>query len=229
MVALSATIIFLTLYLGFHSVSNYKYSLKQQKAHHAIDHHMKQKVAKNHELHQEKKHQRAQGRGNPFYKIHALDINGQIVDMSRYRKKTVMIVNVASHDSKTKQYYAQMQSLYEKYNPHGLEILAFPCNQFGGEEAGTNKEIQRYTQQHFRPEFTLMSKINVNGPESIPLYRMLKASFPGAIKWNFGAIFLIDASGRVVKRSRLAPSQLEPVLVDLLKHRRLTPQQAGRD
>eukprot|EP00040_Diaphanoeca_grandis_P028725 m.166736 g.166736 ORF g.166736 m.166736 type:complete len:231 (-) comp31438_c6_seq1:310-1002(-) len=225
MAALAATVILLTLYAGHSTIAHTKFGLVRAKGHEKIRFESKNRIIRE----QKKLKPQPHAMGNPFHHIHALDINGRIVDMGTFKNKVVMIINVASHDSKTKQFYTDLQAMYEKYEAHGLRILAFPCNQFGGEEAGTNEEIKKYVDLHYHPDFTLMSKVHVNGPNSIPLYRLLKSAFPGAIKWNFGATFLIDLHGRIVKRSRLMPKQLEPVISDLLQNRRLTAGQASRD
>lgn len=157
------------------------------------------------------------GHESSFYHIHALDIDGHIVDFSQFKNKVVLVINVASHDPKTRMNFEHLNHLHDKYHSHGLEILAFPCNQFGGEEAGTATEIRRFARDELHARFRIMSKVDVNGPKTIPMYRLLKSSFPGAIRWNFAAKFLINLHGRPVKRSRLTPLQLEPMILELLQ------------
>lgn len=150
---------------------------------------------------------------------HMRDISGRMLDFSSLRGKVVVVVNVASKDVKSENEYKDLVELYSKYKSKGLEILAFPCNQFGGEEAGSNAEIQQYVQQNFHATFKMMEKIDVNGEKQANLYKLLKAAFPGQIKWNFNAKFLIDKRGRVLKRSRLLAHQLEDEIIDLLQEK----------
>ena len=147
------------------------------------------------------------------------DISGRMLDFSSLKGKVVVVVNVASHDVKSGNEYKDLQELYKKYSSKGLEILAFPCNQFGGEEAGSNAEIKQFVDQNFHASFKVMEKIDVNGEKQANLYKLLKAAFPGQIKWNFNAKFLIDKRGRVLKRSRLLAHQLEDEIIDLLQEK----------
>jgi glutathione peroxidase len=123
-----------------------------------------------------------------------------------YRGKVLLIVNVASRCGFTRQ-YAGLQSLYEKFQPRGLEVLAFPCNQFGNQEPGSNADIGKFCRETFNITFPLFAKIEVNGSNAHPIYVWLKRRSPGflgsSIKWNFTK-FLIDRSG--VVRSRFAPT-----------------------
>ena len=123
-----------------------------------------------------------------------------------YRGKVLLIVNVASSCGFTRQ-YAGLQFLYEKFQPRGFEVLAFPCNQFGRQESGSNAEIAKFCSETFNINFPLFAKIEVNGSNAHPLYVWLKRQSPGflgsSIKWNFTK-FLIDRSG--VVRSRFAPT-----------------------
>ncbi|MCU0708442.1 MAG: glutathione peroxidase [Pirellula sp.] len=132
---------------------------------------------------------------------------GEIVSMEQYRGKVLLIVNVASKCGFTPQYKG-LEELYEKYHSQGLEILGFPCNQFGYQEPGTDSEIGQFCSLNYGVTFRVFSKVQVNGSEAIPLYQFLKKQAPGllgteAIKWNFTK-FLVDREGKVV--SRFAPS-----------------------
>jgi len=161
---------------------------------------------------------RQTGAGTAFYALHMRDIKGHPVSFADFKGKVVMVVNVASHDvAKTDGNYKDLQQLQQKYGHRGLEILAFPCNQFGDEEAGSNHEINEFATRTYGATFRLMSKIDVNGPETAPLYRMLKTAFPGKIKWNFQAKFLVDKHGNPVKRSSLLPHQMEDEIVEYLQ------------
>ena len=134
------------------------------------------------------------------------DSQGKDLSLKDYQGKVLLIVNTASKCGFTKQ-YAGLQALYEKYRDWGFEILAFPCNQFGHQEPGTNQEIQNFCTDLFSVTFPVMAKIDVNGEGESPLYTDLKKSQGGllgsAIKWNFTK-FLVDRQGRVV--GRFAPT-----------------------
>ena len=138
-----------------------------------------------------------------LYNISVKDIELNSVDLSDYRGKTLLIVNVASKCGFTPQ-YKDLQSLYEKYKDQGLEVLGFPCNQFGAQEAGTNEEIQSFCDLTFNVSFKMFDKIDVNGSKASPLFKFLKHESPGilgteAVKWNFTK-FLVNKEGQVVKR-----------------------------
>ncbi len=134
------------------------------------------------------------------------DSQGKDLSLKDYQGKVLLIVNTASKCGFTKQ-YAGLQALYEKYRDRGFEILAFPCNQFGHQEPGTNQEIQNFCTDLFSVTFPVMAKIDVNGEGESPLYTDLKKSQGGllgsVIKWNFTK-FLVDRQGRVV--GRFAPT-----------------------
>ncbi|MBC7397751.1 MAG: glutathione peroxidase, partial [Bdellovibrionales bacterium] len=114
---------------------------------------------------------------------------GDEVSLEQYRGKALLIVNVASKCGYTPQYEG-LQKLYEDYKEKGLEILGFPCNQFGGQESGTNEEIQGFCTGRFGVRFPVLAKIDVNGEQADPLFKFLKSEAKGvlgteAIKWNF--------------------------------------------
>ena len=125
------------------------------------------------------------------------------VSLSDYKGKTLLIVNVASRCGLTPQYKG-LQELYSKYLNKDFEILAFPCNQFGAQEPGSNEEIKEFCDINFNVSFKIFDKINVNGSSASPLFKHLKNEAKGvmgseAIKWNFTK-FLIDNNGSVIKR-----------------------------
>ena len=133
------------------------------------------------------------------YSFKVEDSKGNLVDMASYKGKTLLIVNVASKCGFTKQ-YTPLEALYEKYKDKGLVILGFPCNQFAGQEPGTNEEIQAFCSLKYNVTFPILGKIEVNGKEAHPLYVYLKEEAGGgAISWNFNK-FLLDKSGKIVKR-----------------------------
>ena len=161
-----------------------------------------------------------------IYKITVKDGEGQEVKMKQYKGKVLLIVNTATRCGFTPQ-YTELENIYEKYHGQGLEILDFPCNQFGQQAPGTNAEIHNFCTANFNIQFDQFDKIDVNGPEASPLFTFLKSQqgFSGFdtndrrgkamhemmlkrdkdyaqksdIKWNFTK-FLVDRKGRVVKR-----------------------------
>ena len=138
-----------------------------------------------------------------LYNISVKDIDMNSVDLSAYEGKTLLIVNVASKCGFTPQ-YKDLQSLYEKYQDQGLEVLGFPCNQFGAQEPGTNEEVKSFCDLNYNVSFKMFDKIDVNGSNASPLFKYLKHESPGimgteAVKWNFTK-FLVNKAGQVVKR-----------------------------
>jgi len=138
-----------------------------------------------------------------IYDLTATRIDGQPVNLSDFKDKVLLIVNTASQCGFTPQYEG-LQSLYKQFQGQGLEILGFPCNQFGQQEPGTAATIQSFCQTRFGVTFPLFEKVEVNGPNAHPLFKLLTKAAPGllgseAIKWNFTK-FLVDRSGKVVKR-----------------------------
>ena len=124
-----------------------------------------------------------------LYNISVKDIDMNLVDLSSYEGKTLLIVNVASKCGFTPQ-YKDLQNLYEKYQDQGLEVLGFPCNQFGAQEPGTNEEVKSFCDLNYSVSFKMFDKIDVNGSDASPLFKFLKHESPGimgteAIKWNF--------------------------------------------
>ena len=138
-----------------------------------------------------------------LYNISVKDIDMNLVDLSSYEGKTLLIVNVASKCGFTPQ-YKDLQNLYEKYQDQGLEVLGFPCNQFGAQEPGTNEEVKSFCDLNYNVSFKMFDKIDVNGSDASPLFKFLKHESPGimgteAIKWNFTK-FLVNKDGQVMKR-----------------------------
>lgn len=138
-----------------------------------------------------------------FYSISANDINGHPVALERFRGNVLLIVNTASRCGFTPQYQG-LESLYQKFKAQGFLVLGFPCNQFGQQEPGASQDIAAFCDLNYQISFPLFEKIEVNGPQSHPLYQYLQSQAPGllgskAIKWNFTK-FLIDRDGAVIKR-----------------------------
>lgn len=138
---------------------------------------------------------------------------GEIIPLRQFRDKVLLIVNTASQCGFTPQ-YQELEQLHQRFKDRGLEILAFPCNQFGAQEPGDNEQIQQFCQLNYGVTFPVMGKIQVNGPDADPLFEFLKDQARGllktrAIKWNFTK-FLVNKDGVVVKRyaPRTKPMQL---------------------
>ena len=128
------------------------------------------------------------------------DIDGKPVSLSQFRGKTVLVVNTASLCGNTPQ-YADLQTMYERYHARGFEVLAFPANNFGKQEPGTNEEIKGFCLTKYSLTFPLFGKISVKGEDKHPLYRYLteRSPFPGEVEWNFQK-YLVDRNGNVVAR-----------------------------
>ena len=146
---------------------------------------------------------------------------GKKKSLNDYRGKVLLVVNTASKCGFTPQFEG-LETLYEKYSDQGLEILGFPCNQFGKQDPGSNGEITEFCQLNYGVSFPMMGKIEVNGSGADPLYKHLKKEAPGAlgtqaIKWNFTK-FLIDTEGNVLKRyaSATKPKDIEKDIKKLL-------------
>jgi len=143
-------------------------------------------------------------KASSIYEFSAQSIDGAEVSLEKYKGKVCVIVNVASKWGKTKVNYTQLVELYDKYSSEdgGLAVLAFPCNQFGGQEPGTNEEIKAFA-AGYDVKFDMFEKINVNGSDAHPLFKYLKAQQGGmlidAIKWNFTK-FVVDKNGIPVAR-----------------------------
>ena len=138
-----------------------------------------------------------------IYDFTVKDIHGKSVKLSAYKGRPMLIVNTASECGFTPQYKG-LEALYKKLHGKGLEILGFPCNQFGAQEPGSEAEIEQFCEVNYGVTFPMFAKIDVNGDNAAPLYKYLKKEKPGlmgseAIKWNFTK-FLVDREGRVVER-----------------------------
>jgi len=160
--------------------------------------------------------------GDNIYQFSAKDIDGQEVELSKYAGKVCVVVNVASKWGKTKANYSQLVELYNKYNKteNKLAILAFPCNQFGAQEPGSNSEIKQFA-AGFGVKFDMFEKINVNGADAHPLWKFLKEKQGGllgsGIKWNFTK-FVIDKNGNPVARFGPMDDPIPKVEAELLKY-----------
>ncbi len=132
-----------------------------------------------------------------IYDFFVKDIDHQEISLEKFKGKTLLIVNVASRCGFTPQ-YTGLQNLYEKYKDKGFEILAFPCNQFGSQEKGTNDEIKDFCRNEYNVSFTLFDKIEVIGDNASPLFKKLTQDAGREIQWNFTK-YLINKDGDFVR------------------------------
>lgn len=180
-----------------------------------------------------------------IYPFKVTDIDGNTHKMKQHKGKVVLVVNVASRCGLTPQYEG-LEALYEKYHSRGLDIVAFPCNQFLGQEPGDNDEIKGFCSANYGVSFPIMDKVDVNGPNAAPIYVWLRSQAPfkgypeqyadfgaqldmihqktgtgydqgDAVRWNFGK-FLINRKGQVAQRIEpmVAPQELEALIEQLL-------------
>jgi glutathione peroxidase len=138
-----------------------------------------------------------------LYDIAVTTIDGQSQTLANYRNRVLLIVNVASQCSFTRQ-YTGLESLHREFKDRGFAVLGFPCNQFGHQEPGNESEIKSFCSLNYNVSFPMFAKVAVNGPKTHPLYQFLKSEKPGVlaskpIKWNFTK-FLVDQRGNVVGR-----------------------------
>lgn len=153
-----------------------------------------------------------------IYDIKVNNIKNEEISMEQFKDKVLLIVNVASKCGFTPQ-YKELEEIYREYKDKGLEILGFPCNQFGFQEPGNNDEIYTFCSTTYNVSFPMFSKIDVNGANTHELYNYLKEKAPGilgteGVKWNFTK-FLVDKKGNVVKR--YAPQDTPKKIADDIK------------
>jgi glutathione peroxidase len=156
-----------------------------------------------------------------LYEIDLTTIEGTRQRMDRYRGRTLLVVNVASKCGYTPQ-YAGLERLYRKYQDRGFVVLAFPCDQFGHQEPGTDADIQAFCAQQYDVTFPVFAKTFVNGARTHPLFKLLKSEKKGwlgvgTIPWNFTK-FLIDRHGNVVERfaTRDTPEKIERRIIEVI-------------
>ena len=151
-----------------------------------------------------------------LYDFSVKDIDGSEVDLSSYKGKVILIVNVASACGFTPQYEG-LQDLFERYKDKGLEILAFPCNQFGSQEPGSNDQIKTFCEDKYNISFKLFDKVDVIGEHASPLFNYLNEVAGRDIKWNFTK-FLFDQNGNFIKGygSMKTPKMIEENIIELV-------------
>ncbi len=156
-----------------------------------------------------------------IYEFEVQTITGKKVGLDAYEKHVMLIVNTASKCGFTPQYEG-LETLYTNYKDKGLVVLGFPCNQFGGQEPGSESEIAEFCQLNYGVSFPMFAKVDVNGDDADPLFKYLKKSQKGilgseAIKWNFTK-FLVNRDGDVIARfaSTVKPKDLAKDIEKLL-------------
>lgn len=155
---------------------------------------------------------------NTIYGFTVKDIDGNKIELSSYKGKVLLVVNVASRCGFTKQ-YSGLEEIYRKHKENGFEILAFPCNDFGKQEPGTNEEIKEFCSSKFDVSFQLFDKVKVLGEDKEPLYAFLTDNHvtgKSDIGWNFEK-FLIDREGNIVKRFKSNIDPLSETLITALE------------
>ena len=156
--------------------------------------------------------------GDGLFGVPLKDIDGKPTSLKAYEGKVLLVVNVASKCGYTPQ-YTGLEALQKKYQDKGFTVLGFPCNQFGGQEPGTNEEIKQFCSSKYQVTFPLFDKIDVNGANRHPLYTLLagkESPFPGDIKWNFNK-FLIGRDGKILKRFDSAAKPDSTALVEAVE------------
>jgi glutathione peroxidase len=153
---------------------------------------------------------------NSIYKIPLLSIESKSLSMKDFKDKAILVVNTASQCGYTPQYKA-LQDLYEQFKDQGFVVLGVPCNQFGGQEPGSEREIKHFCEVRYGVKFPLLKKAEVNGSNRHPLYQYLikHSSDQTDIQWNFEK-FLISKSGKVIKRFRSATDPKSPELIQAI-------------
>jgi glutathione peroxidase len=154
-----------------------------------------------------------------IYDYSARTLSGAEQSLSDYRGKVLLVVNVASECGFTPQ-YAGLEALQQRHAAEGFDVLGFPCNQFGSQEPGDEAQIRQFCDTRFAVTFPMFAKVEVNGPNTHPLYAHLKSSEPGllgteGIKWNFTK-FLVGRDGKVIKRYAPA-TKPEAIEADIVK------------
>ena len=153
-----------------------------------------------------------------FHELTLDALDGKPLPLETFKGKVVLVVNVASKCGLTPQ-YAGLERLYQQYKDQGFSVLGLPCNQFAGQEPGSVQDIQAFCSLNYGVTFPLGSKLEVNGPERHPLYRLLAgegAEFPGDITWNFEK-FLVGHDGRVLARFSPRTTPDDPAVIQAIE------------
>ncbi len=152
------------------------------------------------------------------YDVPLKDIDGKDTSLKDYQGKVMLIVNVASKCGNTPQ-YKELEALNKEFKKDGLAVLGFPCNDFGGQEPGTNDAIKEFCSTKYKVTFPMFDKVVVKGADKHPLYQVLSgpdAPFPGDVKWNFGK-FLVGKDGTILKRFEPKTKPDAPEVLEAIK------------
>ncbi|WP_160032673.1 glutathione peroxidase [Paenibacillus sp. An7] len=156
-----------------------------------------------------------------IYSYQAVTPTNQEVSLEKYKGEVVVIANTASKCGLTPQ-YGDLQKIYDRYKDQGLVVLAFPCNQFGGQEPGSSEEAEEFCQINYGVSFPVFAKVDVNGKNTHPIFQYLKEQQPGSgessdIQWNFTK-FVVDRNGEVVERfePKQSPEEMTALIEKLL-------------
>ena len=155
-----------------------------------------------------------------FFQLRAKDITGTVIDFEQFQGQVTIVVNVASYCGYTDSHYKGLVQLWSQVQRLGkVHILAFPCNQFGAQEPEDNPSIVNFVTSHYGVEFTMMDKVNVNGPNASVVYKFLKkaAGGPTTITWNFATYFVVAPDGTVTSHSGVEPMDLKDYALGLLE------------
>jgi glutathione peroxidase len=153
-----------------------------------------------------------------FHDIKLKTLDGQALPLELFKGQVVLVVNVASKCGLTPQ-YAALENLFQQYKDKGFNVLGLPCNQFAGQEPGSEEEIQAFCSLNYGVTFNLGEKLEVNGPQRHQLYRLLAgegAEFPGDITWNFEK-FLVGKNGAVLARFSPRTTPDDPAVISAIE------------
>ena len=151
-----------------------------------------------------------------IYDLSFTNNEGNEVLLSNFKDKTLLIVNVASHCGFTNQ-YSGLQLLHEKYVDKGLQVIGFPCNQFGGQEPGSDEEIKNFCKTNYGVTFLMSKKIDVNGNNAHPIYKFLTEYSGSEISWNFEK-FLVNKNGEIFRNAPdITPEKLDEFIEDIIE------------
>jgi glutathione peroxidase len=150
-----------------------------------------------------------------IYDLNFTDNKGNVIELETLKDKVILFVNVASNCGFTKQYEG-LESLHKKYKDDGLVVLGFPCNQFGSQEPGTDEQIAEFCQTNYDVTFTIASKIEVNGPNSHPIYKWINEKSGREIAWNFDKFIVKDDKLIESYWSDVTPESLDDKIKSLL-------------
>lgn len=154
-----------------------------------------------------------------FHQLILRDLDGREMPLQPFSEQVLLVVNVASECGLTPQ-YAGLVALHEAYRARGFSVLGVPCNQFAGQEPGSAEDILAFCSSNYGVDFPLTAKMEINGPERHPLYRLLAgegAEFPGDITWNFEK-FLVGKDGRVLARFSPRTTPEDPALIQAIEN-----------